>query len=270
MGVVRPGMLAKAALCRVSPLLIATATDDGTHLLMASGLIPGDARFFSIKARTLFARCEKAFKPFDAREADAIAEARNEYLHGGVATFTSIPEAAWWPRFWAQLAILINAQDKDLEDLVGASRVDAIEKHLAQNRKNLEHRVQMLLERAKQRLSQFESGDLPARLVAEWSRPTNLRAQLSYSTDASCPACGSQGTLEGEDVEEYEIHYEQVSEEDYDSWVDLTVGPSYFTSCPNCRLVLAGYELLAEVGLEASFETEGDPSDFVEPEYNNE
>ena len=73
-------LLAKSALSRVSPLLIATPQEDGTNLLIAAGLVSGEARFHSISARTLFERCHKAFKPFNKREALAIAEARNVAL----------------------------------------------------------------------------------------------------------------------------------------------------------------------------------------------
>src|SRR5664279_5112666 len=65
-------LLAKAALARVSPLLIATPTEDGLNLLIASGPVEGDARFKSVTAHTLFGRCHKAFKPFNEREVQAI------------------------------------------------------------------------------------------------------------------------------------------------------------------------------------------------------
>ena len=101
-------LLAKAALSRVSPLLIASPNEEGNNILVASGLVQGEARFTSVQAHTLFSRCAKAFKPFNAEEARAIANARNDYLHGAAPTFTVIPESAWWPRYWAQAHILID------------------------------------------------------------------------------------------------------------------------------------------------------------------
>lgn len=62
-------LLAKAALARVSPLLIAEPNEEGTNLLIATGLVDGDARFTPVRAKTLMARCHKAFKPFDQSEA---------------------------------------------------------------------------------------------------------------------------------------------------------------------------------------------------------
>jgi hypothetical protein len=89
-------LLAKAALARVSPLLVAEPHEEGTNLLIASGLIAGEARFTSVRAKTLFARCHKAFKPFDQTEAIKIINGRNEYLHGSGTGFIAIPPNQWW------------------------------------------------------------------------------------------------------------------------------------------------------------------------------
>ena len=75
--------------------------------------------------------------------------------------------------------------------------------------------------------------------------------------------------MEGEDVDNAETHYEQVSEDDYDAWVDLTVGADYF-SCSECHLILDSYELIEALGLPADFETTTDVGDYWEPEYGND
>lgn len=262
-------LLAKAALARVSPLLIAAPTEDGANLLIASGLIEGDARFKSVSAHTLYSRCQKAFRPFNEKDAQAITNARNEYLHGGGVGFTGIPPEAWWPRYWAQAGILVNALDADLQELVGPDRATTVEKHLTQNKRNIEHRVEMLIARATQRLAQHRSGDLPARIAEEWGRPTNLSAHLAHNTDAVCPACGAIGILEGEDVQDTTPRFEQVSEDDYDAWMELTIVSDYF-SCATCRLVLDGSELLQQATLPSEFGDTDDYGDYLEPDYGND
>jgi hypothetical protein len=262
-------LLAKAALARVSPLLVAAPTEDGTNLLIASGLVAGDARFNSVKARTLYSRCHKAFKPFNEREAQAITNARNEYLHGSGVGVTGIPPAVWWPKFWAQASILVNALDKTTVDLVGPERAAIVETHLAQNKQNVAHRLEMLIARARQRLAQHQSGDLPARVAAEWARPVHLEAGLSHRSAHACPACGASGVLEGEYIDEAEPRYEQTTEDNYDAWMELTVAADHF-SCETCRLVLDTYELLEEAGLPSSFEDTGDMADYMEPDYGND
>jgi hypothetical protein len=264
-------LLAKAALARVSPLLVAEPTEDGTNLLIASGLVKGDARFTSVRATTLFTRCQKAFKPFSLTEAKDIINARNEYLHNSGAGFTAISQNVWWPRFWAQAVVLIAALDKDVEELVGLDRQDdVVMNHLAQNAKNVEHRTQTLIERAKQRFSQYREGTLSARVAAEWSPGLDRSAGLRRQSTEICPACNSDGLLEGEDVTDTEVDWQQISEEDYYPNVTLTVDAEYF-SCPRCQLVLDGYELIAQAGLSTAFFVDGDESDvFTEPEYGND
>ncbi|SDU25539.1 hypothetical protein [Jiangella alkaliphila] len=262
-------LLAKAALARASPLLIAVPTEDGMNVLIALGLIGGTARFESVPAKTLYSRCEKAFKPFSKAEAGKISQARNEYLHGVSAGFTLIPEAAWWPRYWAQAVIVVAACDKEIEDLVGDSRATLVRDHLDQNKKNVEHRTEMLLERARQRRAQYDAGTLPARVAGEWQPGQLLTAGLSHSQEEPCPACGRQGVIEGEDVSDVDTQYERI-DEDYEVIVTLTVDSEFF-SCPHCGLVLDNYQLLEQAGIQPTFEAEGDDSDIpYEGDYGND
>jgi hypothetical protein len=125
----------------VSPLLIAELTEDRANILIATGLIEGTAQFTSVRASTIFKRCQKAFRPFSASDAQKFANARNEYLHGSDIGFTTLVPHAWWPRYWALASILVTAQDRDIEDLVGPDRAPEVEAHLEQNAKNVEHRT---------------------------------------------------------------------------------------------------------------------------------
>lgn len=261
-------LLAKAALSKLSPLLIAVPTEEGANILIEAGLISRDARFESIQASTLFKRCARAYKPLNDAHGITIAQARNNFVHGGEAVFTKIPPEAWWPRYWAQAIILVHAQDRGIDDLVGPVHAGIVERHLATNAKNIEHRTEMLIARARQRLAQYQAGTFTAAQAAEWNR-TTLAAGQRYDTAARCPACDEQGTLEGENVADHEINVERVSEDDFEVWVEVTVDADYF-SCDNCKLVLDSYELLDQAGLATSFEAIGDVSDFAEPEYGND
>jgi hypothetical protein len=262
-------LLAKAALARISPLLIAEPTEDGTNLLIASGLAHGDARFTSVRAKTLFVRCQRAFKPFNLQEAMNITNARNEYLHSSGAGFTSIPQSAWWPRFWGQAATLVSAMDASMDDFVGSDRLDVVEAHLEQNTQNIEHRTEALIERARQRLAQHREGLLTTRVAADWRPGMNLTAGFSHQETETCPACGGDGILEGENVSETDVEYEQISEDDFNVHVTITVDAEYF-SCPSCQLALDGLQILERAGLPTTFQTEGDLSDALEQEYGND
>jgi len=262
-------LLAKSALARISPLLIAIPSEDGANLLIAGGAMVGDARFKSISAATVFGRCHKAFKPFNEREANRIAQNRNEYLHGCAPGFLEIPAEAWWAKYWAQAAILVEHIDSDLEDLVGPDRVEAVERYLALNARNIEERVESLLEHAQQRVSLRESSNPPAWIIREFERVADLTIAVGYETEEICPVCHQVGSLEGSEVSEYNIKFEQVGEDDFDEWVDLTVYAEHF-SCKNCRLVLGDYELIDSAGLPTTFGAIGDLADFPGEEYGND
>lgn len=270
-------LLAKAALARVSPLLIAEPNEEGTNLLIASGLVKGEARFTSVRAKTLMARCHKAFKPFDQAEAMKIINGRNEYLHSSGTGFMAIPPHSWWPRYWAQAAVLVTALDRDMEELVGTTREIEVTKHLERNAKNIEQRTEALIERAKQRRQQWLDGSLPAKVAAEWKSAQYLSASMSHSEAATCPACELAGLLEGEEAIAEEIHYPRFGGytdegESYyldDGSVSLTISADHF-SCAGCQLVLNSYELIRQAGLPTEFDAEGDFDDYQEPEYGND
>ena len=259
-------LLAKAALASSSPLLIAAPNEEGVNLLAAAGLVSTDATFKSITARTLYSRCERAFRPFNKAAASRISESRNDYLHGSSPTFVDVPPDAWWPRYWTQAIVLVNAFDQTIDDLVGPERSSLVDDHLARNKANIEVRVEMKIDRARQRLGQQQRGDIPARVAAELSQQGNLRAGLVYSTEHECPACKDTGILEGDTTGRTEIRYEMAGEDDFDAWVDVEVYTDHF-SCETCRLVLTGYEQLEQAGLPTEFEAVRDISDFDGPDY---
>jgi len=263
-------LLGKAALARVSPLLIAEPTEEGVNILIATGLIEGTAKFMSVSASTIFKRCQRAFRPFSAADALKFADARNEYLHGPTIGFMTLPPEAWWPRYWALASILVTAQDREIEELVGPDRVSVVEAYLEQNAKNIEHRTESLIARAAQRLAQYRGGTLPAKIQMEWQSNPDLTAGLSYSEAAVCPACGSTGSLEGEDSSDRSYNYEPGYDE-YDpvsAWATITVPADYF-SCPTCHLVLDRYELIEQADLPTTFDVIDD-NPPEEPDYGND
>lgn len=264
-------LLAKAALARVSPLLIAEPTEEGINLLIASGVLEGDAQFVSVRAKTVFVRCQRAFRPFSTEEAQNLTRARNGYLHGAAAAFTQMPEEAWWPLYWRQAVILNSACERQISDLVGHDRESIVENHLVQNRKNIEHRTEMLIEQAKLRLAQHNAGTLPAKVAKLWQPGLDRSVSMARSEGAACPACGQVGVIEGEIIRDREWTTEAISQDDYEIVVTLTVFSEHF-SCANCGLVLDRPELIEEAGLDTLFAVQGAEDDLpdFEGDYGND
>lgn len=265
-------LLGKAALSRVSPLLIADPTEEGLNILIASKLIEGNAKFTSVSAGTIFKRCGRAFRPFSADDAQDFANARNEYLHGPGLNVMTLPPHAWWPRYWSLAAVLVTAQDRELEELVGPDRTSEVLSYLEQNTKNVEQRTEALISRAKQRLTLYRSKQLPVKIQMEWDTIPDLTLGMTYSTPAQCPACGSSGTAEGEDSSaadyRYEVEYDE-EEGPIGMWAEITVPIDYF-SCPTCHLVLDRYEMVVEAGMTETFTVIDDDPDPPEPDYGND
>lgn len=254
-------LLAKAALARVSPLLVAEPTEEGVNMLIACGLIKGEARFGTVRATTVFKRCQRAFKPFSFVEANKISEARNEYLHGSGVGFLDGSPQPWWPAFWAQAAVLISAMDRDIDEFVGTGRENVVTDHLERNQEYVKERTETLIERARQRLDHYRAGTLSSKVAAEWRRGGDLRAGLGHQSDQTCPACGSTGVLEGDEVSDTKVESQGYDEMAYEPVVTLTIYAEYF-SCPTCHLVLDRYEFIAQAQLPEQFETDGDLSDL--------
>jgi len=264
-------LLGKAALVRISPMLIAHPNDDGHSLLIASGAVDYTDKFSSVQAKAIWSRCARAFRTFNEREAGKIAAGRNEYIHSTGVGFDSIPQALWWPRYWAQAFILIEHLDQTITDFVGSARSTQVEVHLAENKQYLEQRLATLVERANSLLSRHRAGALSSRLAAEWGLFS--LGYSEYTESRKCPACGSDGLVGGEEVIESHIEYQASYGSDpfYDPrTITLDISPDEFR-CPTCHLVLDEPELLEEAGLDSLFQAEGDPEDFYdEPEYENE
>lgn len=262
-------LLGKAALAKVSPILIANPNPDGHSLLVASGLLEADDKFFTIPANALWSRCRRAFKPFNEAEAAHISAVRNEYLHAGTVGKEGNPET-WWPRYWSQASVLVSHLDREIDDLVGNGRALIVAAYLDMNRENVKRRLDALLERARTRLALHQSGALSATLVRAWE--AFMPASLAHAISAPCPACGAVGTLSGDEVLESRadqtvVHYRDQEYVDVAIWD--SIGSEIF-SCDRCHLELSDFDLLEAAGLEQSFEVEGDPSSYFEPEYDNE
>lgn len=264
-------LLAKAALSNISPLLIANPNDDGKSFMIASGVTEDRGGFSSVQAKALWSRCQRAFKPFSELEAAKISAARNDYLHAAGVGFDKLPADQWWAKYWAQATVLISHLDKEIDDFVGPARASQVRGYLRRNEEHLTARLEALLERARHRLAQHENETMSARLQREWNAFSVAYAR--HHTDADCPACSSNGQLEGEETIERRVEGGSSYDEDEGYWDDrtlwLVIGTDRF-ECPTCHLVLDDYELVLAAGLPDSFEVVGDLDDYYEPEYNNE
>ncbi|MCD5348106.1 hypothetical protein [Agromyces sp. S2-1-8] len=260
-------LLAKAALARVSPLLIIPPDAEGKNVLAALGVVAYDGSpVETVAAKTLWARSERAFRPFAQKEAALISAGRNEYLHGIGTGLPNLPEHVWWGRYWNQASILVVALDQDLHAFVGGVRLEQVERYLQGHTHHVQEHVDSLIARSQQRLAQRGNPAIAAGLRDELIHARDLSAGLLYVETAACPACGGDGVLEGEETGGQEIDW------DSDPWSPietLEVYADHF-SCPKCQLVLNRAELIELVDLPVRFTIKRDYEPDEEPDYGND
>ena len=261
-------LLAKAALAKVNPCLIADPVDDAKSLLTAAGLSKDYAGFRTIPAKAAFSRCARAFRPFNADEALRFAANRNDDVHSAALPFASLDEDQWWQRYWAQAVLLLHAQDLDVDDFVGAIEAVTVEEYLAKNTEYVRARVSSLIERAVQRLELASSSSASANGGERLKQAVFL--DYAYYADQACPACGKSGRLYGDYVvdsqEQSPLSWD--GEHEPSSWEDITVLAEAFT-CLICGLTLEGQEFVEAASLPETFESERE-IDFGGEEYMNE
>lgn len=253
-------LLGKAALSKVSPLLVADPSDEGKSLLVAAGLSADFAGYKSIQAKAVFSRCARAFPSFNATRANQIAVSRNEELHSGGLPFATVRQDVWWESFWALATVLVQSQDRTLDELVPPERLQVVEEHLARNAENTKLRVESLIQRATQRLKLLDASVLSVRVQAELSARA-VAIDLDFASPIDCPACGANGHIHGDFVGDSDV------EVDYDEGVAIeraTVWTDSF-SCENCGLVLPDQDFVAAANLPATFSIERE----YEPEYDD-
>ena len=177
-------LLAKSALCRINPLLVADPTDDGRSLMLAAGL-PGDTnKYRSIPAKALFSRCARAFKPFNRDDALSIAEQRNAELHSGATPFNEVSDQLlWWEQFWSNAEVLLDHRECSIGDFAGSGRTAEVRAHLTRNKKNVQRRVDSLIEAAAQQLA---LGEPP---------PKRLSMGCELTSWIECPVCEGDALL---------------------------------------------------------------------------
>jgi len=260
--------LAKWALAKTSPSLVADPVQgDGQQLFRALGLQEGGP-YVSIKAATAFKRCAAIYRPFSSSEAIAFANARNEYLHGTEVAVLTLPAEAWWSRFWSLVNVLITAHQMVPEDLVGRHRIAEVEGHLSRNAQRITHQYEAAVEAARRNLARFSEGHMLADEARRWERAAPPVVFADYELEVPCPACGDPGTAYGSTADSTEVQWPR----DHDElpMVEVTFRPDLFC-CPTCHLELDDYEMLTEAGLDEALTIEVEFSDrYMESEYGND
>lgn len=251
-------LLAKWALASVNPCLVADPSDDGKSLLTAAGLSKNVTEFRTIPAKAAYSRCGRAFPGFNVREAERVSGNRNDDVHSGSLPFAHLDEDRWWQRFWPLVAVLLEAHEHSIHDLVGSAHLHVAEEYIRQNDETVAHLTASRIARATARWTERGERD----------RLGGYLIGAEYEGSTTCPACGKQGTLYGDSVESEDIQYPDDPEDFSPPIAFLEIAVDTYM-CPYCGLNLDGIDYISAAGLPETFETEVEHRSRWD-EYNNE
>ena len=239
-------LLARAALAKLSPVLLADAKD-WNNLYHALGHNPTVPKFTpkSIAVTDVLARLGQINAEF-TKDIESFCvvhvQRRNAEVHSGETPFDGVSESEWLPSFYRACSVLLNSLGRDLKGFVGADEADVAEK---------------LIKAAADKAAKEVAGDIKAH-AAVWSKKEK-KVQEDLATQASvwaarrlghvvdCPACKSKSLVTGDPVASPSktIKGDVITE-------TQQFLPSRF-ECIACGLKISGLAQLSEAGLGSSF-----------------
>lgn len=253
-------LLARSAVAKTSPLLLAEPDREQRNILYALGLGVGGAPK-SIGTVQVLSLCKILIPNFTEDEfkaASALIGRRNEELHTGEAAFLSFPTQKWLPGFYRCCNVLNGYLGESLESLLGDEEAKVARKTLEETEANLLDKVKALIAAHRK---VFESKDQQERdrLALEAEQQGRMLSHQKHHR-VKCPACGCTATVQG-DV----YGGEQVEHNAGKIIVRQNVVPTRF-NCSACELKLIGYgELLAaDIADHFTHRTEFSPEDYYE------
>ena len=269
-------LLAKSSLSNLHPVLVADPTHYQSLFSACGHPISPDVK--TITAKTLFERLSHISKKFDKRiqhfcEQQALR--RNSEIHSGESPFSGMAPDAWEAKFWHAAHIILELQEKELEQWLDADESQAPKQLLLDTQTAISMMVQTKIEHALDDFkSKHKNNEKRKKLIEESKneKPWRHHERFSYFVDNyqlhKCPACGAAGVLGGTKYDE-EISEEQDPYEPFTEYVDVTYITDEFV-CLVCDLHLQGTQEINASSLpDECFGTEEREREF-EPDYGND
>jgi hypothetical protein len=272
--------LARATLSQINPCLLADPTQGGDNILYACGF-PSSTPPISIKAKTVFLRCQRVVSTFTEEEHSfcmSLMQRRNEELHTSSPAFEDFPTSMWLARFFRVSQVLLTAQGHSLADLFGNDEAEAAAEMIKADEKQAKKEALDLIAAARRAAEAKSKGELLKKreeFLAFFNKKTPRFSKL-----IQCPACGEKCILLGKRVGSSEPRLEE-----NEIVQEIFVLPTKL-KCGFCNLWLEGHTLLhgADIGGQFSFKEYHDPvefhqidpseyfdpADYYEPDYGND
>lgn len=258
-------LLLRAALAKVSPILLADNKSDWNHIYFALGHTPTAAKYSprSIGIAEVAKRLEAvltAFTPEMSTFCIRHMTTRNEELHTGLASFDDLGAAGWQGQYYAACETLLQTLDKDLAYLFGAAEAEVARAMIkAANDKSAKAIVKTIAIHRKTWTARSKSEK------STLKRQALVWATRHYGHRVTCPSCNCTaivtGSAAGTPIQAMKDGL--VTEKQH-------MLPAHL-ECVACGLKIAGLSHLTAAGLGDGFTstTTFDPAELYaqEPDY---
>ena len=237
-------LLARSAIARISPTLLAEPDHDHRHLLHALNLGSEKVPRKSIGTSQVLKLCQMLVPGFTADDfnaANALVNCRNDELHTGASAFSVYTAQKWIAGFYRCCQTLAKSLGYDLVGLFGQEEANVALNLLKQVETDVKNAVNNRIAAHKKVFDsrgQTEKDELFAESERKLAQLVHLRHHRS-----TCPACAGPASVQGDP-----FGPESRQVDDGEVVVRQSVLPSSF-ACGNCNLTLNGYAELCVVGL---------------------
>ena len=266
--------VARAALCKISPVLNADpgGRNAEENIYFALGLESREPRTLPLHA--VFGRCVRFVDGFEKGHqafCDIMGHQRNEELHSDTAPFENLRLQDWLAKYYGVLDVLSRHLERDLDDLLGEEEADSARTLLSVNEQGMETSVKQSIADYR-RVFQAKSHAEQQQLKSQASIRSRSGGNSSAVSDlVDCPACSSEGLVQGRVIRSSKPYYE----DDY-LYTEITGHAENF-ECWACGLKLPTPSHLHWSGIQPQFVTTLETSlhdlqmfDYYHDEYMNE
>lgn len=260
-------LLARSAVAKVSPTLLADPDKDQQNLLHALNLGSAKSQKKSIATNQVLYLCQTLITDFteiNLKVASAIINRRNEEVHTGGAAFSEYPTQQWIGGFYKCCKILSEFQEESLNSLFG----DEIQKEADLVLTEVEQEVKGKAEStiaAHKRVFDAKEENVRINLTSEAEKKAELLSHRGHHR-VKCPSCGSMATVQGESYGKDVIEHKED-----EIIVRESVLPTKF-ACSACELKLNGYASLKAANLADHFTNRSHytPEEYYDMVANND
>lgn len=192
-------LLARAALAKVSPTLLAESKD-WDNVYYALGHTPKTKKFIahSITVSEVFKRLSVVVSGVTSDMVDFGSlhmNRRNEDLHTGSSAFDGLSSSKWQPEYFETCKALIESMGKDLVFMIGATEAATAETMIDAFRDGSSKAVNKAIEEHKAKWAVLKSEE-----KAKLQSQATIWATRYDGHRVVCPACGSNAMVHGSPI----------------------------------------------------------------------